>query len=82
MSNKVEQALCEYQDAVARSVASQEAQQGSEPQEEREKSSGAYQALRGAYHSDDVRMAWERYLGAWAEEGTGEWWEPWGGTNV
>lgn len=80
MSNKVEQALREYQDAVACSVASQEAQD-SEPQEGREKGSAGYQRGVGAYHSDDVRMAWTRYLSAWSEEGTGAWWAPWAGHN-
>lgn len=51
MSTRVEQALREYQDAVARSVASQGTQQDSEPQEPREKSKSAYQASRGAYLS-------------------------------
>lgn len=79
MSNKLEQALREYQDAVGRAVASQEAQD-SEPQEGREKSKSAYQRGVGAYRSDDVMVAWERYLSAWSEEGTGAWWAPWAGT--
>lgn len=81
MSNKVKQALREYQDAVGRAVASQEARD-SEPHEGREKSKSAYQAGRGAYpSSDDVMAKWERYLSAWAEEGTGAWWAPWAGNN-
>lgn len=81
MSNKLEQALREYQDAVGRAVASQEAQD-SEPQEGREKSKSAgYQRGVGAYHSDDVMAAWERYTEAWVEEGTGEWFAPFVGSN-
>lgn len=59
MSTRVEQALREYRAAVGRAVASQEAQQGSEPQEPRENSKSAYQATRGAYRSNDARMTGE-----------------------
>lgn len=78
MSTRVEQALREYQDAVARSVASQEAQQGSDTHAGREKRSSATIAQRAGHSSDYAKVAeeWTRYLEAWHEEGTGEWFAP------
>lgn len=74
MSNRVEQALREYQDAVAR-YKNLEAQNDVLRRTGREKrTSGALVRLNGA---------WSAYLEAWAEEGTGAWFAPFiGGTHV